>query len=99
MQSIVARLKTVTEAAKLSAIVKVVHDQVMKTRRIDSAGCADAISTTDTGQSTSSSIEKLSQELNKRDSTPTALRDGRNDTDPDAKPLQHPADPDWSPCR
>ena len=50
-------------------------------------------------ESTASSIEKWSQERNKRDWTPTALRDGRNDTDPDAQPLQHPPDPDWSPCR
>jgi hypothetical protein len=99
VQNIVARLKTSREAAKLNATMKGVYDQIMKTKRIDSAGCADVISTTDTRQSTSSFIEKWSQERNKRDSTPTALRDGRNDTDPDTQPLQHPPDPDWSPCR
>lgn len=54
----VAGLKTAApEAAKLKAIVKAVHDKFMKTRRIDSAGCADTISTTDTRQPTSS-VEK-----------------------------------------
>jgi hypothetical protein len=47
-------LKTaVPKAAELKAVVKAVHDQFMKTRRIYCAGCADTISTTDTRQPTS----------------------------------------------